>query len=121
MLHDKKFEFPIRKIDIEAWMPGKQTFGELTSCSNCTDYQSRRLNIKYESADGKVLHVHTLNGTACAVPRTIIAIAEKYQRKNGNIVVPEVLVTFMNGKREITGKGIPASRSHKYNPRNNKL
>lgn len=82
-------------------MPGRKQFGELSSCSNCTDYQARRLNIKYTNSDGTILNVHTLNGTACAVPRMLIAICETHQLENGNIAIPNHLVPFMNGKTEI--------------------
>ncbi|KOB69756.1 Seryl-tRNA synthetase [Operophtera brumata] len=87
-----------RKYDIEAWMPGRNAFGEISSCSNCTDYQSRRLNIKYDG--GK--YVHTLNGTACAVPRMLIALLETHQNPKGKIMIPYVLQPFMNGKEFIT-------------------
>jgi seryl-tRNA synthetase len=79
-----------RKYDLEAWMPGQETFREVTSTSNCTDFQARRLNIKHQ-AGGKTEYVHTLNGTAFAIGRTIIAIMENYQQKDGSIEIPEVL------------------------------
>lgn len=87
-----------RKVDMEGWMPGRKQFGELSSCSNCTDYQSRRLNIKYQSHNGEFIHVHTLNGTACAIPRMLIALCETHQTEHGRIRVPEPLIPFMNGK-----------------------
>lgn len=92
--------FFFRKYDIEAWMPGRKTYGEISSCSNCSDYQSRRLNMKY-SDNGKVGYVHTLNGTACAIPRMLIALLETHQHPKGKIVVPDVLQPFMNGKKYI--------------------
>lgn len=67
-----------RKYDIEAWMPSRNEFGEISSTSNCTDYQSKRLNIYFDDG-GKKIHAHTVNGTACAIPRMIIAILEQYQ------------------------------------------
>ncbi|KAF3848054.1 hypothetical protein F7725_021082 [Dissostichus mawsoni] len=70
-----------RKYDIEAWMPGRDSYGEISSGSNCTDYQSRRLNILYEREDGLLQYAHTVNATACAIPRTIIAILETHQTK----------------------------------------
>ncbi|KAM9853159.1 serine--tRNA ligase, mitochondrial isoform 2-T2 [Aulostomus maculatus] len=70
-----------RKYDIEAWMPGRNCFGEISSGSNCTDYQSRRLSILYEREDGSMQYAHTVNATACAIPRTIIAILETHQTK----------------------------------------
>ncbi|XP_015174668.1 PREDICTED: serine--tRNA ligase, mitochondrial isoform X1 [Polistes dominula] len=87
-----------RKVDMDGWMPGRKLFGELSSCSNCTDYQSRRLNIKYQSPNGELLHVHTLNGTACAIPRMMIALCETHQTEHGRIKIPEPLVPFMDGK-----------------------
>ncbi|MGL6076068.1 MAG: serine--tRNA ligase [Fimbriiglobus sp.] len=84
-----------RKYDLEAWMPGRGTageYGEVTSTSNCTDYQSRRLNIRYKSKEKKkTAYVHTLNGTAIACTRALVAILENYQQADGSVVVPEVL------------------------------
>ncbi|XP_015119122.1 serine--tRNA ligase, chloroplastic/mitochondrial [Diachasma alloeum] len=103
-----------RKFDIEGWLPGREAFGELSSCSNCTDYQSRRLNIKYRTVNGESKYVHTLNGTACAIPRTIIAICENFQTKDGKIQIPEKLVPFMNGKNVIEKQKIADMRDYKY-------
>lgn len=85
-----------RKWDLEAWMPGRNggEYGEVTSTSNCTDYQSRRLNIKYKDDDGKNKYVHTLNGTAIAAGRAMLAILENYQNADGSVTIPEVLVPF---------------------------
>ncbi|KAL6758122.1 Seryl-tRNA synthetase [Haematococcus lacustris] len=122
-LHFKVLDMPthdlgapaFRKYDIEAWMPGLNRYGEISSTSNCTDYQSRRLNIRYRPSaaskadasdkgstavklqQGRTEFVHTLNGTACAVPRMIVAILENYQQPDGSVVVPEVLRPFMGG------------------------
>lgn len=68
-----------RKYDIEAWMPSRKQFGEISSTSNCTDYQSKRLNIYVQDGPNAKYHAHTVNGTACAIPRMIIAILEQYQ------------------------------------------
>lgn len=68
-----------RKYDIEAWMPSRDSFGEISSTSNCTDYQSKRLNIYVDDGSGGKVHAHTVNGTACAIPRMIIALLEQYQ------------------------------------------
>ena len=76
------------KWDCEAWLPGQQRYRELTSCSNTTDYQARRLDIRFRGADGKLAHVHTLNGTAVAVGRTIIALLENGQRDDGSVALP---------------------------------
>jgi seryl-tRNA synthetase len=84
-----------RKFDIEAWLPGQGGFRELTSCSNTTDFQARRLGVRHRPAGGGGLeHVHTLNGTAVAVGRTIIAVVENHQREGGGVDVPEVLREF---------------------------
>lgn len=94
-----------RKYDLEAWMPGRGdggTFGEVTSASNCTDYQARRLNIRCRSAEKKgTQFVHTLNGTAVSCARAIIAILENYQQADGSVVVPEVLRPWV-GKDVLT-------------------
>ena len=89
-----------KKWDIEAWMPGQDTYRETHSTSNCTDWQSRRLNIRYKGKDG-VKFVYTLNGTAFAVGRIIISIIENYQQKDGSVLVPEVLQEYMGGLKEI--------------------
>ncbi|MDR2509512.1 MAG: serine--tRNA ligase [Spirochaetaceae bacterium] len=85
-----------RKWDIEAWMPGRGEgeYGEVTSTSNCTDYQARRLNIRYKDETGKNHFVHTLNGTALAVSRAIIAILENFQREDGSVHLPKALVPY---------------------------
>lgn len=87
-----------RKYDLEAWMWGKKEgrgdWGEVTSASNCTDFQARRLNIRMRRKDGTIEHVHTLNGTAIALSRAPIAIMENYQQEDGSILVPEVLRPF---------------------------
>ncbi|XP_033232248.1 serine--tRNA ligase, mitochondrial isoform X1 [Belonocnema kinseyi] len=106
-----------RKTDMEGWLPGRNIFGELSSCSNCTDFQSRRLNIKYKTKDGNSVYVHTLNGTACAVPRMLIAICETHQLKNGTIAIPNNLQPFMNGKTVIRQQAVPDMRTYKYKPK----
>ncbi len=82
-----------KKYDIEAWFPGEQAFREITSCSNTTDYQARRLKVRYRADGGNVL-AHTLNGTACAVGRTILAILENHQQVDGSVVIPEALRSY---------------------------
>lgn len=82
-------------------MPGKKGYGEISSCSNCTDYQSRRLNIKYED-ENETYYVHTLNGTACAIPRMLIALLETHQDPKGKINIPKILQPFMTGKEQIS-------------------
>ena len=94
-----------RKWDLEAWMPGRNggEYGEVTSTSNCTDYQSRRLNVRYKDDDGKNKYVHMLNGTAIAVGRAMLTIIENYQNEDGSITIPEVLVPLC-GFDKITKK-----------------
>jgi seryl-tRNA synthetase len=93
-----------RKFDLEAWMPGRGKggeYGEVTSTSNCTDYQARRLGIRYKPAGqkGKLPYAHTLNGTAVAVSRALVAILENYQQADGSVVVPEVLHKWVGKDR----------------------
>jgi len=83
-----------KKYDIEAWLPGQKRFRELTSCSNTTDFQARRLDVRYRPADGGPRHVHTLNGTAVAVGRMIIALVENGQQEDGSVVLPGVLTQY---------------------------
>ncbi|WIA23340.1 hypothetical protein OEZ85_000104 [Tetradesmus obliquus] len=138
-LHFKVLDMPsgdlgapaYRKFDVEAWMPGLGRYGEISSASNCTDYQARRLNIRYrpaakgaaaeqdaaaaaaagsgkkgkkggsKSSGGATAYVHTLNATACAVPRMIVAILENFQQADGSVVVPEVLRPYLGGMEVI--------------------
>jgi seryl-tRNA synthetase len=81
-----------KKYDCEAWLPGQGRYRELTSCSNTTDYQARRLDIRYRTDEGRPAHVHTLNGTAVAVGRTLIALLENGQQADGSVVLPPALV-----------------------------
>ncbi|XP_057828067.2 serine--tRNA ligase, chloroplastic/mitochondrial isoform X2 [Cryptomeria japonica] len=129
-LHFKTLDMPsedlgapaYRKYDVEAWMPGLGRYGEISSASNCTDYQSRRLNIRYRPVSEEstlsmavkpkkrkiplppLQFVHTLNATACAVPRMIISILENFQQEDGSVIVPEVLKPFMGGVEVIYPK-----------------
>lgn len=88
-----------KKYDIEAWMPGRNTYGEITSTSNCTDFQARRLNIRFQDENESLQYVHMLNGTAVAVPRVIIAILENYQNCDGTVDIPEVLQPYLGAKK----------------------
>ncbi|PIU24098.1 serine--tRNA ligase [Candidatus Berkelbacteria bacterium CG08_land_8_20_14_0_20_39_8] len=88
----------VKKYDIETWMPGQNQYRETHSCSNCSDFQARRLNIRFRDKDGKVSPLHTLNGTAIAIGRMLIAIMENGQQKDGSIKIPEVLHKFLNFK-----------------------
>jgi seryl-tRNA synthetase len=89
-----------RTYDIEVWMPGQNTFREISSVSWCGDFQGRRMNSRYRSQDG-TRYVHTLNGSGIAVGRALIAVMENYQQPDGTIRVPDVLVPYM-GVTQIT-------------------
>ncbi|KAL4649476.1 hypothetical protein ACB092_01G016000 [Castanea dentata] len=106
-----------RKFDVEAWMPGLERFGEISSASNCTDYQSRRLGIRYRPSEPSSTNskkgkgslpppkfVHTLNATACAIPRMIVCLLENYQQEDGSVIIPEPLRPFMGGLQIIAPK-----------------
>jgi seryl-tRNA synthetase len=87
-----------RKFDLEMWAPGSQEWLEVSSCSNTRDFQPRRANIRYRPADGgKPRYVHTLNGSGLALIRPLIAILENYQQKDGSVVVPNALRSYMGG------------------------
>ena len=96
-----------RKFDIETWMPGRGDYGETQSCSNCTDFQSRALNIRLRRREQGTDFVHTLNGTALAVPRTIVAILENYQQEDGSVRVPTALVSYLGGMTELRPRTAP--------------
>ncbi len=94
-----------KTYDIEVWAPGQNRFVEISSCSNCEDYQARRANIRYRpKKGGKPRFVHTLNGSGLAVGRTVMAILENYQQKDGSVVIPEVLRPYMGGLEIIKKK-----------------
>ncbi|MBI2621274.1 MAG: serine--tRNA ligase [Candidatus Levybacteria bacterium] len=93
-----------RKFDIEAWMPSRQEYGEVTSTSNCTDYQARNLNIRYRTKDGRSEFLHMLNGTAIATSRTPLAILENYQQEDGSVLIPKTLQKYMHGIKKIDRK-----------------
>jgi seryl-tRNA synthetase len=93
-----------RKFDIEAWMPGRVDYGEVTSTSNCTDYQARNLNIRYKKEDGSIEFVHMLNGTALVSSRVPLAILENYQNQDGSVTVPEVLRPFIGRDKILPAK-----------------
>jgi seryl-tRNA synthetase len=87
-----------KKFDIEAWFPSQETYREITSCSNTTDYQARRLKVRYRSENGNQL-VHTLNGTAVAIGRMILAILENFQEADGSVAMPEALIPYLGFER----------------------
>lgn len=90
-----------KTYDLEVWVPAQNTYREISSCSNCVDFQARRMQARMKNAQGKNVLVHTLNGSGLAVGRTLVAILENYQQADGSIKVPEVLVPYMNGLTEI--------------------
>jgi seryl-tRNA synthetase len=87
-----------KKYDLEAWLPGANEYKEVVSCSNCTDYQANRLKMRYRTSNGNAA-VHTLNSTAIATSRALVAIMEQYQDGEGRIVIPEVLQPLMNNQK----------------------
>jgi seryl-tRNA synthetase len=90
-----------KTYDIEVWLPGQRAYREISSCSNCGDFQARRMDSRYK--DGKdIKFLHTLNGSGLAVGRTLIAIMENYQNSDGSIEVPDVLQPYMNNKKTIS-------------------
>jgi len=96
-----------KKYDIEGWLPGQQKYRELTSCSNTTDYQARRLQTRVRRADGSLETLHTLNGTATAIGRTLIAILENHQRADGSVEVPEHLWQYLPERARVLLPKLP--------------
>ena len=88
--------------DIELWMPAQNKYREVSSCSNCTDFQARRMHTQYRDENGNLQYVHTLNGSGLAVGRTVAAILENYQNEDGSVTIPDVLVPYMHGVTKIT-------------------
>lgn len=112
----EKLELPYRQIilctgdmgfasqktyDLEVWVPSQNKYREISSISNCGDFQARRANIRFRNKEGKVEYAHTLNGSGLAVGRTVVAILENYQQQDGSVVVPQALVPYMGGMKEI--------------------
>ena len=92
-----------KTYDLEVWLPGQKAYREISSCSNCEDFQARRANIRYrKDKKGKPIFVHTLNGSGLAVGRTFVAVLENYQQKDGSVVVPEALRPYMGGLEKIS-------------------
>jgi len=93
-----------KTYDVEVWLPSQHKYREISSCSNCEDFQARRMNTRFRPKDGgKLRFVHTLNGSGIAIGRTLIAVLENYQREDGSVGIPEVLVPYMGGATEIKG------------------
>ncbi|GKQ43174.1 serine--tRNA ligase [Companilactobacillus sp. RD055328] len=91
-----------KTYDLEVWLPAQDMYREISSCSDCIDFQARRAQIRYRNADGKVNLLHTLNGSGLAVGRTVAAILENYQNEDGSVTIPEALVPYMGGVTKIT-------------------
>ena len=91
-----------KTYDIEVWMPSYNDYKEISSCSNCLDFQARRANIRYRPVSKeKIRYVHTLNGSGVAVGRTVAAILENYQQQDGSVIIPPILRTYMGGLERI--------------------
>ncbi|MCZ6507905.1 MAG: serine--tRNA ligase, partial [Acidobacteria bacterium] len=91
-----------KTYDLEVWLPSQDTYREISSCSNCRDFQARRGDIRYRPGDGgKTRFVHTLNGSGLAVGRTLVAVLENYQQADGSVVIPEALRGFVGGLESI--------------------
>jgi seryl-tRNA synthetase len=91
-----------KTYDIEVWLPGQGMYREISSCSVCGDFQARRMNARFKSADGKGNRfVHTLNGSGLAVGRTLVAILENYQNEDGSVTIPDALLAYMGGVTKI--------------------
>jgi seryl-tRNA synthetase len=86
-----------KTYDVEVWLPGQNTYREISSCSNCEAFQARRMQTRFKNAQGKTEFVHTLNGSGLAVGRTLVAVLENYQQRDGSVAVPEALRPYMNG------------------------
>lgn len=92
-----------KTYDLEVWLPGQNAYREISSCSNCEDFQARRANIRYrKEKKGRPLFVHTLNGSGLAVGRTLVAVLENYQQKDGSVLIPEALGSYMGGLERIS-------------------
>ena len=95
-----------KTYDIEVWLPGQNRYREISSCSNCGDFQARRMKARFREAGSKgTRYVHTLNGSALAIGRTLIAVVENYQQPGGAIAIPAALQPYMNGLQEIPAHG----------------
>jgi seryl-tRNA synthetase len=91
-----------KTYDLEVWLPSQQKYREISSCSNCGDFQARRASIKYKTKDGKSFFAHTLNGSSLAVGRTLLAIMENYQNSDGSIEIPQILQAYMKIGKKIS-------------------
>ncbi|WP_422057605.1 serine--tRNA ligase [Sphingomonas sp.] len=94
-----------RTYDLEVWLPGQARYREISSCSTCGDFQARRMNARFRTAEGKPAFVHTLNGSGLAVGRTLVAVLENYQQEDGAVAVPEVLQPYLRGANRLEPRG----------------
>jgi len=92
-----------KTYDLEVWLPAQNTYREISSCSNCEDFQARRMKARFKDEDGKNRYLHTLNGSGLAVGRTLVAVLENYQNADGSVTVPAVLRPYLGGKEKIGG------------------
>ena len=90
-----------KTYDLEVWLPSENRYREISSCSSCGTFQARRMNAKFKSLDNEIAYVGTLNGSGLAIGRTLIAIMENYQQKDGSIIIPEALRSYMHGEDRI--------------------
>jgi seryl-tRNA synthetase len=91
-----------KTYDLEVWVPGQKAYREISSCSNCEDFQARRALIRYrKEKKGRPIFVHTLNGSGLAVGRTLVAVLENYQQKDGSVLIPDALQPYMGGVERI--------------------
>ena len=90
-----------KTYDVEVWIPSQGRYREISSCSNCEEFQARRMNLRVRLADGRKVFAHTLNGSGLAVGRTFVAVLENFQRVDGTVAVPEVLSPYLGGLTEL--------------------
>jgi len=95
-----------RTVDIEVWLPGQNRYYEVSSISNCTDYQSRRSNIRFRREDGKLEFVHTLNGSGLATSRLMVALLENNQQEDGSVLLPAVLQPYLGGITRLVSSSV---------------
>ncbi len=94
-----------KTYDLEVWLPAQNTYREISSCSNCGDFQARRMKARFKDKNGKTQFVHTLNGSGLAVGRTVVAVLENYQNADGSVTIPKILQPYMNGQEKILPAG----------------
>ena len=94
-----------KTYDLEVWLPAQNTYREISSCSNYEAFQARRMKARFKDEKGKTQHVHTLNGSALAVGRTLVAVLENYQNADGSVTVPDMLVPYMGGVKRLETAG----------------